>query len=100
MEYFIYILYSSSSDKYYVGYTNDYKRRLEEHNSSLHNTYTSKHRPWKLAAVFECGESEGDAMKIEKFIKKQKSRRLIEKMINGDLLDGNLAELVRVHFDS
>jgi putative endonuclease len=35
-------------------------------------------------------------MKIEKFIKKQKSRRLIEKLIAGCELEGVLAQLVRV----
>ena len=28
----VYILYSNSIDKYYVGYTNDLERRLLEHN--------------------------------------------------------------------
>jgi putative endonuclease len=62
----------------------------------LHNTFTSKHRPWKLAAVFEAGSDEGAAMAIEKFIKKQRSRKLIETMISGKLLSGILAHLVKV----
>jgi putative endonuclease len=70
--FYIYILYSPSSDKYYVGYSNDYERRLIEHNSSPKNTFTSKHRPWHLKAVFACGNIEASAMQIEKFIKKQK----------------------------
>jgi putative endonuclease len=47
-------------------------------------------------AVFYCGTEEPEAMKIEKFIKKQKSRRLIEKLIAGAELSGVLAQLVRV----
>ncbi len=70
--YYIYILYSESSEKYYVGYTSDYQRRLTEHNTTERDTYTSKHRPWRLEAVFECSESEGEAMKVEDFIKKKK----------------------------
>ena len=35
-------------------------------------------------------------MKIERFIKKQKSRRLIEKIVIGESLEGKLAQLVRV----
>jgi len=70
--YYIYILYSERSDKYYIGYTSDYQRRLTEHNTTERSTYTSKHRPWRLEAVFECGESESEAMKLEAFIKKQK----------------------------
>ncbi|MBW7889979.1 MAG: GIY-YIG nuclease family protein [Chitinophagaceae bacterium] len=44
--YFIYILYSVASDIYYVGYTTDINRRLNEHNYQEHfNTFTSNHRP-------------------------------------------------------
>ena len=49
-----------------------------------------------MAAVFECAESLGEAMKIERFIKKQKSRKLIETMISAEQLDGVLAQLVSV----
>ena len=95
--YYIYIIYSTSSDKYYVGYTSDYERRLYEHNhQEFFNTYTSKHRPWVLKAVFECGDSEKEAIRIEHFIKKQKSRRFIEQMIKTEKFDSSLAQLVRV----
>jgi putative endonuclease len=94
--FYIYFLYSTSSGIYYVGYTNDYIKRLSEHNTLDKNTFTSKHRPWQLKAVFECGQDEAVAMKIEKFIKKQKSRALIEKVISCVQLTGPLAQLVRV----
>lgn len=96
--YYIYILYSVSSDLFYVGYTVDYKRRLNEHNEQdASNTFTSKHRPWTLKAVFECSMIEKDAMKTERFIKKQKSRKLIENLIEASFVpSGQLAQLVRV----
>jgi len=78
---------------YYVGHSDDPWRRLSEHNFSEHTTYTSKHRPWKLAAVFLCSESRADALRIEKFIKHQKSRKLIEAMISDKPLVGDLAQL-------
>ncbi len=77
MAFYIYILYSDSSDIYYVGYTNDFERRLTEHNNSEFATFTSKHRPWKLKAVFSCGSNKSNAVRIERFIKKQKNRKLI-----------------------
>jgi putative endonuclease len=80
--FYIYILYSEAFNKYYIGHTDDYRRRLDEHNHSKHNTFTSKYRPWKMAAVFECGNSRGEAQKNEQFIKKQNSRRLLQKMID------------------
>lgn len=78
--YYIYILYSASADKYYVGYSTDTTRRLDEHNTKPLNTYTSKHRPWILKDAFACGETEAEAMRIEKFIKQQKSRSLLERL--------------------
>lgn len=94
--FYIYILYSASADKYYVGYSNDYRQRLIAHNTSDRLTYTSKHRPWELKAAFEAGEDEGKAIIVEKFIKKQKSRSLIEALVRGEKLHGELAQLVRV----
>ena len=70
---------------------------MEEHNSDPRNTYTSKFRPWKLAAVFEISSEEKDAIAVERFIKKQKSRNLILKIIQPDFEGiGILAQLVRV----
>jgi predicted GIY-YIG superfamily endonuclease len=40
--YYIYILHSPSLVKYYVGHSDDPWRRLEEHNHSPHDTFTSK----------------------------------------------------------
>ena len=95
--YYIYILHSVAHDIYYVGYTNDYVRRLQEHNHQEHfNTFTSKYRPWQLRAVFQCGDSEKEAIKIERFIKKQKSRAFIERMLTAQSFNGDLAQLVRV----
>ena len=97
MKYYIYILYSKSSDKFYVGFTNDYLSRLTSHNSSNRNTFTSKYRPWELKAVFETGDNRAVAMELERFIKKQKSRAILQKLINPDFVpNGKLAQLVRV----
>ena len=96
--YYIYVLYSPVSDLFYVGYTNNYKNRLSQHNNQDNfNTFTSKHRPWLLKAVFECSLIEKEAIRIERFIKKQKSRKLLEQLINSDFIpNGTLSQLVRV----
>jgi len=44
--YYVYILYSKTSDLYYVGYSDNPEGRLIEHNTKPLNTFTSKHRPW------------------------------------------------------
>ena len=97
VKYFIYILFSQKCGKYYIGHSNDPFRRVNEHNTKPFNIYTSKSRPWNLAAVFSCPGEKSAAMKIEKFIKQQKSQHFIEKIVNPDFnLDGVLTQLVRV----
>ncbi|UJP67033.1 GIY-YIG nuclease family protein [Mongoliitalea daihaiensis] len=97
MDFYIYILHSAAFDKFYIGHSENPWRRVEQHNSGIHHKFTSPFRPWRLAAVFKVGEDRGSAMKIEKLIKKQKSRTLIEKLIDPDFVPENsLAQLVRV----
>ena len=97
--YFIYILYSISADKYYIGYSSDPFRRLQEHNTKSFKTFTSKYRPWQMASVFQCSEIESETMIIERFIKKQKSRKLLEQLCNPSFVPtGSLAHLVRVPY--
>jgi putative endonuclease len=95
--FYLYILYSSLSDIYYIGSSEDPWNRLLQHNTTDKDTFTSKHRPWNIVATFSCGPTRAEAVKIERWIKKQKSRKLIEKMIQTDFIpDGSLAQLVRV----
>ena len=92
---YLYVLYSAKHDKYYVGETNRIDERIAEHNFSLRNTYTSKYRPWKLAALFEI-TNRSKAREIEFFIKKQRSKFFIQKLVERDFSNGILALLVRV----
>ena len=95
--FYIYILYSAGFDKFYIGYTNDYERRLFEHNTTDRTIYTSKYRPWILKSAFSCGTDKANAVKIEKFIKSQKSRSFLEKLTDENFIpQGALAQLVRV----
>lgn len=45
--YFTYILYSSKFDRYYIGQTSDFEKRLERHNSGYENA-TAPYAPWKM----------------------------------------------------
>jgi putative endonuclease len=82
MMFYIYILYSESADRYYVGLTSDVGRRLKEHNyPEVFNKYTSKHIPWELKLFFECSDSRGEGLIVERFIKNQKSRVFLERLI-------------------
>lgn len=87
--FYIYIIYSEKFDKYHIGSSQDPWKRLEKHNNSPFNTFTSKYRPWILKAVFQAGKTRGEAEKIEKFIKNQKTKNLLSciqviKLIDSD----------------
>ena len=78
--FFVYIIYSSKLDKYYVGHTHDLLIRVEQHNSGI-STFTSKANDWVLK-YSEPFHSREDAFKREIQIKKKKSRKYIEWLIN------------------
>jgi putative endonuclease len=95
--YYIYILYSSGVDKYYVGYSQDPFKRLEQHLRNDGTKFTGRNSDWELQAVFLCGGGKSEAIKIERFIKRQKSRKLLERMCSEDFIgENNLSQLVRV----
>ncbi|MFM2305653.1 MAG: hypothetical protein RLZZ367_322 [Bacteroidota bacterium] len=76
---YLYILYSESTDKYYVGATNDLDERLRRHQLD-NDKYTSKGKPWVLVYKEEY-PTKADAMKREREIKAKKSRKYIEYLI-------------------
>jgi putative endonuclease len=83
MKYFLYILKSQVGDKCYTGISQNPQRRLEYHNT-LEKGFTSRYRLWKIVFVKEY-ELKGEAMLIEKKIKSWKSKKMIEKIISGDI---------------
>jgi putative endonuclease len=98
--FYVYILYSQKSDRYYIGHTTDVYKRLEEHNNPRVTTkYTSKHLPWDLVLFFKISESRGEAILVERFIKKQKStefiRRLISEKDNQQFFDGLKMNIIK-----
>jgi putative endonuclease len=93
--FYIYILYSPKSDRYYVGHTEDINRRLNEHNYPTEKTkYTSKFLPWQVEYIFPVSENRGEAIKIERFIKNQKSKVFIKKLITEKDNENNLDTLI------
>jgi len=78
MEYFVYILYSDSLKRFYIGQTNDVRQRFKRHNSGTEK-YTSKGVPWELV-WFTSKESRSDAMILEKKLKNLKQLRLLRFM--------------------
>ena len=68
MQYFVYIL-ECSDHTLYTGYTNNIKKRLNEHNTGNGAKYTKARRPVRLLYT-ETYTSKGDALRREIEIKK------------------------------
>ncbi|OGU54594.1 MAG: excinuclease ABC subunit C [Ignavibacteria bacterium RBG_13_36_8] len=83
MKYYLYVLKSESSDIYYVGISNDVNRRVRFHNS-VEKGYTSRYRPWRLVYHQEFPTKQ-DAQKAEKKLKAWKSKRIVERVILGEI---------------
>ena len=65
---YVYILQSIEfPEHFYVGITNDLKRRIKEHNSG-NSTHSNKYKPWNLRGYIAF-DSEDKALKFEKFLK-------------------------------
>ncbi len=78
----VYILYSKSIDRYYIGYTSDIlTERLRRHNSN-HKGFTGKIGDWEIIYTEDYTFKE-DATKREREIKNWKSRKKIELLISS-----------------
>jgi len=79
--YYLYILKSRSSGKYYVGSSENPQRRLEFHNS-VEKGFTSRYRPWEIVLTREFPDKH-TAQTAERKIKSWKSKIMIEKLLRG-----------------
>ena len=76
--YVVYILYSKKLNRFYTGTTDDFERRLLEHNSNKYDDgFTSRGIPWELFLLIE-ELSSSQAYRMERHIKSMKSSRYIK----------------------
>ena len=76
--FYVYILQSINfPNNFYIGYTDNLKRRLKQHNSE-HFGHTDKYRPWKIKDYFAI-DNEQKAKDFEKYLKSQCGREFIKK---------------------
>jgi putative endonuclease len=81
MSHFLYILFSKSKGKYYVGETHNLTERLLRHNNHTYdNSFTKIANDWEVTLAFEC-INKTDALYLEGFIKRMKSKIFVEKII-------------------
>lgn len=65
--FYVYILKSKKDNKLYIGYTNNLRKRLEEHNSKK-NRSTKSRTPFELI-YYEAYKNQEDAQKREEMLK-------------------------------
>ncbi len=75
---YVYVIYSASLSRYYIGETKDVCERIKQHNSGFFDkAYTSIVNDWILFLKLEF-DNRGQARKVENHIKKMKSRKYIQ----------------------
>ena len=81
--YFVYILYSKKLDRYYIGYSSDPEKRLKERHNQGKVKATRSGFPYALMAKKRF-ETEIEAIREERRLKKAKNREYIEYLIKGN----------------
>jgi putative endonuclease len=78
----VYVLYSQSCQKIYIGYTSSLEERFKSHNELATKGWTIQFRPWEIVYK-EIFESKANAMRREKELKSAKGREWIWQLINN-----------------
>jgi putative endonuclease len=81
----VYILYSVTFQKIYIGFTSNLEQRLLSHNVLGLKGWTIKFRPWVVIHI-ESFDTKEDAMTREKELKSGKGREWIYKVLLKNIL--------------
>ena len=73
---FVYVLFSKTRSKYYVGQTTNINNRLKRHNGGIVPS-TKGGIPWELVLQIPVADR-SEAMRLEKRIKKRGAKRFID----------------------
>lgn len=84
MTWYTYVLYSKKSDKFYIGSTNDLKRRLKEHKYG--KTHTTIRMKGRRLVYYEACLSKKDAGRRERQLKTGFGRGYLRRRIKNFLL--------------
>jgi putative endonuclease len=76
------VLKSKKDQNYYIGYTSNLDRRIEEHNKGVSKS-TAHRRPFELV-YFEASKSSKDAMHREKYLKSTYGHRYLKNRLKND----------------
>ena len=79
--FYVYVLQSKSTGRFYTGFTSDLQHRIGQHNTGV--TRSTKNRgPWQLVYSEEFS-ARADAMSREKFLKSGQGREQLPVLIAG-----------------
>jgi putative endonuclease len=81
MPFFVYILYSLTKDKFYIGFTSNLEERIIRHNQKSKG-FTGQINDWEMM-YSESFATKSEALAREKQIKSWKSRSKIQQLISN-----------------
>ncbi len=82
--FYVYIIWSSKSKIFYVGYTEDLRKRISEHNQGLSKA-TAPHKPWKLV-YYSAFDGQKMAKDFELYLKSGSGKAfLYKRLVDGAL---------------
>ena len=86
------MLHSNTLDKFYIGETPDIENRRNQHvNHHFAKNYTKAADDWIVVLTKECHSKE-EAIFLEKFIKKMKSKKFTLRLIDKPEILNNILE--------
>ncbi len=83
--FYVYLLLSHKDNKFYIGFTENISRRVEDHNSG--KVASTKHRKPFTLIYYEAYLDKRDAEGREKFLKSGLGRKFLEKQLKHFLTD-------------
>ena len=83
--YYVYVLFSDRDRKFYTGFTDDLKRRVDEHNAGRVQS-TRLRRPLRLV-YYEACLNQKDAVHREKYLKTTYGKKYISTRIRKFLIE-------------
>lgn len=84
--YTVYVLFSESTRKTYIGMTSDLLNRFKSHNELGTKGYTKNYRPWKVIHI-EYFTSKSEALVRERQLKSGNGRGFIKERIIPKMLE-------------
>ena len=88
--FYAYVLHSEKDNKFYTGFTNNIRRRIEEHQTGKVES-TKNRRPLKLI-YYEAHYSKADAQRRERYFKTTKGKATLKQMLRKTISDMSVSE--------